>query len=59
MSGLGEFHHQEEAETKSSKMIHWIIGLVILAGVAVYVVESGMFSPHPPQAAASNYPRGL
>lgn len=58
MSGLGDFHHAEEAETKSSKLIHWIIGLVIVAGIAVYVVETGMFSPHPAQA-ASNYPRGL
>lgn len=58
MSGLGDFHHHEEAETKSSKMIHWIIGLVILAGIGIYALESGMFSPHPAQA-ASNYPRGL
>jgi hypothetical protein len=58
MSGLGDFHHAEEAETKSSKTIHWIIGLVILAGVAVYAMESGLFSPHT-TTTASNYPRGL
>lgn len=58
MSDLGEYHHAEEAETKSSKLIHWIIGLVILAGVGIYALESGMFSSHPAQA-ASNYPRGL
>ncbi len=58
MSDLGQFHHAEEAETKSSKAIHWIIGLVILAGVAIYAAESGMFSSHTAQT-ASNYPRGL
>ena len=58
MSGLEDFHHAEEAETKSSKLIHWIIGLVIIAGIGLYALESGMFSPHTAQA-ASNYPRGL
>ena len=58
MSGLEDFHHAEEAETKSSKLIHWIIGLVILAGIGIYALESGMFSPHTPQT-ATNYPRGL
>jgi hypothetical protein len=59
MSGLGDFHHTEDpAETKSSKRMHWIIGLVIIAAVAAYVVESGMFAPHPAQTTA-NYPRGL
>ena len=58
MGDLGEYHHAEEAETKSSKLIHWIIGLVILAGVGFYVLESGMFSPHTAQT-ATNYPRGL
>jgi hypothetical protein len=58
MSGLGDFHHGEEAEAKSSKLIHWIIGLVIVAAVGIYVFESGMFNSHTPQT-ASNYPRGL
>ena len=58
MSGLGDFHHGEEAEAKSSKLIHWIIGLVILAGIGAYALESGMFAPKPAQA-AQNYPRGL
>ena len=57
MSDLGEYHHAEEAETKSNKLIHWIIGLVILAGVGIYALESGMFSPHTAQT--TNYPRGL
>jgi hypothetical protein len=59
MSGLGDFHHTEDpAEAKSSKRMHWIIGLVIIAAVAVYAVESGMFASHPAQTTA-NYPRGL
>lgn len=58
MSGLGEFHHGEEVETKSNKVIHWIIALVIVAGIGVYAFESGMFNPQPAQA-NSSYPRGL
>ena len=59
MSGLGDFHHADEAEAKSSKLIHWIIGLVIIAGIGIYALESGMFSPHPTQTSSQNYPRGL
>lgn len=58
MSGLGEFHHAEEAETKSNKVMHWIIALVIIAGIGVYAFESGMLSPAPAQA-GKTYPRGL
>ena len=58
MSGLGEFHHAEEAETKSNKVIHWIIALVIVAGIGIYAFESGMFSPTPAQTKTA-YPRGL
>jgi len=58
MSGLGEFHHAEETETKSNKVIHWIIALVIVAGIGIYAFESGMLSPQPAQA-AKPYPRGL
>lgn len=60
MSGLGEFHHHaDEAETKSNKVVHWIIALVIVAGIGIYAFESGMFSPQPAQANSSSYPRGL
>lgn len=58
MSGLGEFHHAEEAETKSNKVIHWIIAVVIVAGIGAYAFESGMLSPHPTQT-DKTYPRGL
>ena len=58
MSGLGDFHHHDEAEPKSSKVIHWVIALVIVAGLGIYAVESGLFSPHTAQT-AQNYPRGL
>lgn len=58
MSGLGEFHHAEEAETKSNKVIHWIIALVIVAGIGIYAFESGMFSPQAAQT-VKTYPRGL
>jgi hypothetical protein len=58
MSGLGEYHHAEEAETKSNKVIHWIILAVIVGGLGIYAFESGMFSPEVAQTAKS-YPRGL
>ena len=35
MSGLGEFHHAEEAETKGTKITHWIIFAVVLAGAEI------------------------
>jgi hypothetical protein len=60
MSGLGEYHHAEEAQSKNSKLIHWIIGLVIVAGIGVYALTSGFFSSHPAQPGTTqNYPRGL
>jgi len=36
MSGLGEFHHAEEAETKSTKITHWIIFAVVIAGMGAF-----------------------
>ncbi len=36
MSGLGEFHHAEEAETKSAKITHWIIFAVVVAGMGAF-----------------------
>ena len=58
MSSLGEYHHAEEAESKSNKVIHWIIAAVIVAGLGIYAFESGFFSPQT-AATAKTYPRGL
>lgn len=58
MSGLGEYHHGEDAPTKSTKITHWVIFAVILAGLAAVVVGSGMFSEEVRQTAHS-YPRAL
>lgn len=58
MSGLGDFHHSEEAPAKSSKIASWAIIALIVGGIAAYVVESGMLSPQPAQT-AKTYPRGL
>ena len=54
---LGEFHHNEEAPSKSSRMTAWIVIALIVGAIGVYVVESGILSPHP--AAATSEPRGL
>jgi hypothetical protein len=59
MSGLEDFHHADPAPEKSSKLIHWIIGLVIVAGIGIYAYSAGMLSPHPAQSSTQNYPRGL
>jgi cytochrome b561 len=57
-NSLGEFHHAEEAETKSNRIIHWVIALIVVAGIGVYAFESGMFNPEVAQT-AKTYPRGL
>lgn len=36
MSGLGDFHHAEEPEPKSSKITHWIIFAVVVAGMGAF-----------------------
>lgn len=36
MSGLGEFHHAEEAETKGAKITHWIILAVVVIGMGAF-----------------------
>lgn len=36
MSGLGEFHHAEETEPKSTKITHWIILAVVVVGMAAF-----------------------
>jgi hypothetical protein len=38
MSGLGEFHHTEETETKSTKITHWIILAVVVVGMAAFAL---------------------
>ncbi len=58
MSGLGEFHHAEEAPTKGSKITAWVVIALIVGAIAVYVVESGMLNSHPTQAGQS-FPRGM
>ncbi|MDB5734101.1 MAG: hypothetical protein JWN16_738 [Alphaproteobacteria bacterium] len=58
MSNLGEYHHAAEAETKSNKVIHWIIAAVVVGALGIYAFESGMFSPETTQT-AKTYPRGL
>jgi hypothetical protein len=57
MSSLGEFHHAEDAPSKGSRITAWIVLALIVGAVAVYVVESGMLSPHPTTQIAE--PRGL
>ena len=54
---LGEFHHGEDAPTKSSRITAWVVIALIVGAIAVYVVESGMLSHHAPQT--TNEPRGL
>jgi hypothetical protein len=58
MSGLGEFHHNEEAPTKGSKITHWVILAVVVVGMAIFAVSQDMFNPDVKQTAQS-YPRGL
>jgi hypothetical protein len=57
-NSLGEFHHAEEAETRSNRVIHWVIALVVVAGIGIYAFESGMFSSEIAHT-AKTYPRGL
>ncbi len=45
MSSLGEYHHEEEKETTSHRMIGLIILAVIVLGIGGYVVASGMLNP--------------
>lgn len=58
MAGLQDFHHASDKPDKTQRMAAWAAIIVILGGVAFYVVESGMLNPHPQQA-GSTYPRGL
>ena len=56
MSGLGDFHHTEEAETKGTKITHWIILAVVICGMAAFAASWGMFNPDVIETAHS-YPR--
>jgi hypothetical protein len=58
MSSLGEFHHSEDAPSKSSKITAWVVIALIVGAIAVYVVESGMLTSHP-AAAGQAFPRGM
>ena len=58
MAGLQDFHHSEDKPDKSQKITTWVVIVLILGGLAFYVIESGMLSSHPEQAGQS-YPRGL
>ena len=58
-SGLGEFHHTEEAPTRSSRITQWTIIVLIVGGIAAYVVSSGMLSPEPSTNTTQSFPRGI
>lgn len=59
MSSLGEFHHHtDEVESKKPRIIALIVIALIVGGVALYAVESGMLSSNTVQAGQS-YPRGM
>ena len=58
MSSLGEFHHAEEAPSKGSRIVAWIVIAVLLGGAALYVVGSGMLNSAPVQT-GQHYPRGM
>jgi len=58
MTGLQDYHHAADKPDKTQRMATWAVIIVILGGVAFYVVESGMLN-HQPQQAGQSYPRGL
>lgn len=58
MSSLGEFHHTEESEDKKPKIIALVVVALIVGGLALYAVESGMLSPGAAQS-GQDYPRGM
>ncbi len=58
MTGLQDFHHAADKPDKTQRMAMWAAIIVILGGVAFYVVESGMLNSHPQQT-GQKYPRGL
>jgi hypothetical protein len=58
MSSLGEFHHAEEAPTKSSKITSYVVIALILGAIGFYVIDSGMLNSQPAPAGQS-FPRGM
>ena len=58
MSGLQDFHHAEDKPDKTQRIVTWIAVALVLGGVALYVVQSGMLNPQPQQT-IQTYPRGL
>jgi hypothetical protein len=59
MSSLGEFHHHDEdVEAKKPRIIALIVIALIVGGVALYAVESGMLNSSTAQT-GQNYPRGM
>jgi hypothetical protein len=59
MSSLGEFHHTEEAEDKRPRIIALVVIALIIGGVALYAVESGMLSSNTTTQSGQDYPRGM
>ena len=58
MSSLGDFHHTEEAPSKGSRIVAWVVIALLVGAAALYVVESGMLNPAPTQV-GKTYPRGM
>ncbi|MGZ5928639.1 MAG: hypothetical protein ACXWLX_05430 [Rhizomicrobium sp.] len=58
MSSLGEFHHTEEAPSKGSRIVAWVVIALLVGAAALYVVESGMLNAAPTQT-RQTYPRGM
>jgi hypothetical protein len=56
-SDLQKFHHSEEPEAKSTKMVGWIVIALIVIGAGAWVAQSGVLNPQP--ANATHAPRGL
>ena len=58
MSSLGQFHHTEEAPSKGSRIVAWVVIALLAGAAALFVVESGMLTSGPVPAGQA-YPRGL
>ena len=59
MSSLGEFHHHtDEVDGKKPRIIALVVIALIIGGVALYAVESGMLNSNTTQT-GQNYPRGM
>ncbi|HKD48227.1 MAG TPA: hypothetical protein VKB67_11130 [Rhizomicrobium sp.] len=60
MSSLGDFHHHnEEMEAKRPRIIALIVIALIIGGVALYAVESGMLNSNNTAQTGQSYPRGM